>query len=145
MNTQEIHMRFDGLIQCPNSGNSDVITVQIDLEDKDLNAGQIMMVGPYGAINQIDASDPLVIDGINAIEPRSNSFGQEVTFATNFDTNYNAYWNVGIRVKVTDHEGFSNVPNDHAEGLTNLLMIDKSTKFQQVHAKTEQGEYIRIY
>jgi hypothetical protein len=123
-------------ILAPNCGGSDTLTLLFLCTDLNNNKGSVRLIGTKNAINSIDNTNSLLIDGVSGPSSFNTAFGV-ISTLSDFDAGFNIEENISVKLDVTDCKGWSNVESDI--GFTNAAMTDTNNYLQ-----THDDEYIRI-
>lgn len=112
-----IKISFEGCpIKAPNSNSaSDVITLSLDFAFSGGNViiAGIVLEGTQDAINAINDTNPLLVNGEDKVEIINNSAGN-VTVTHDFDGPVNLYPTIYIQSYLTDHLGWNEAtPSKH--------------------------------
>lgn len=121
-------------IIAPNCGGGASIQAVFTFTDRESNTGTATLNGTKNAINAINDTVYLEIDGVAGADTINTTFGV-VNVAFAFGGSYNVNRNVDVKMDVLDCMGWANV--DSAFGKTNALMTHTNN-----YIKDDNDNYI---
>lgn len=121
-------------VLAPNCGGADNIEITFTCTDSAAKQGTVRLIGTKNAINSINESNSLAIDGTNGPSSFLTPFGN-ISILGTFESGFNIDENVTVKLHVIDCDGWNNIDDDI--GKTNALMTNTNH-----YVNTDNDEYI---